>query len=377
MGLLGAGQHVFLSSWWSWIAPPYPANSFPQTDRKFPPPSEIVSVVVPCYNGAPFLAEMCQSISAQSCRKRIEIVFCDDNSADGSREEFRRNADKFLSDRSRFIVTELRNSETSGAGVSRNRCIEVALGDYLCFLDCDDVMHSSRIELQLTELIEREKKSDFDGDVIVSCQLVPFPTNSPFYDAVNAIVDPDELIAHRFREITCPLPTWFVSRQTLAKTGHFLSLRDHPEDLDFFLRHIERGGCLAKIAIPLLNYRIHSAQLSRRIHRNLLMQYKAKHFCEFLKNSNFWQKFQIWGSGRDGKKFFKYLDDEIKLRVSAFLEISEKRRKTTPKLGEISLLGIEHAKPPFVSCVSAGKKNNGMTEKLEGFRPGTDYFQMC
>ncbi len=75
--------------------------------------------------------------------------------------------------------------------------------------------------------------------------------------------------------------------------------------------------------LRLLRYRLHEGQLSRRLSRADLARVKAARFAEMAEAAAGWQRFQIWGCGRDGKLFFRCLPPAARARVSAFLEISE------------------------------------------------------
>ena len=359
------GVHNWIDAWFSWISPKV-GVVFPAVDHTRAGPVE-VSLIVPCFNGAKFAEELVLSIAAQTAKCRMQAVFCDDGSSDGTLDAITSLARLHLPP-PRFVVTILKNAANSGAGYSRNRCVEAALGMFLCFLDCDDVMHAQRVELQLAAAAQ-----ETNHDAIVSCQMECFPTKSPFYAFVNSLVLSSDLMAFRFREVTTPLPTWFMHRSVWEKTGSFLELRDHPEDMDFFLRHTQRGGLLFKLAEELLRYRIHDSQATHRMHRNLLLEYKARLFSQSVEGWPKWKTFQIWGCGRDAKKFFKFLSPAVRSRVSHFLEIDANKHGLLYQ--DIPIVDISEVRPPFVCCVTIGK-NNGIEQKLAPFLNGTDYFQL-
>lgn len=91
---------------------------------------EKVTVVVPVYNVEKYLNECVESIRNQTY-KNLEIILVDDGAKDSSPQlcdELQK-----LDDRIRVI-----HKENEGAGKSRNRGIEAATGDYICFVDSDD-----------------------------------------------------------------------------------------------------------------------------------------------------------------------------------------------------------------------------------------------
>lgn len=168
----------------------YFCSSFPSVDHSLDVVP--VSLIVPCFNCVKFIEDTIVSISKQTFEGLIEIVFCDDGSVDGSFFEIQRLCSVHLSDRRRFLVTLLKNDVNRGAGFTRNRCIDSSLGKMLCFVDCDDIMDEKRIEMQMNDHV--------DDVEIVGCKMRCFPSDSPFYDFVNQLVDSKQLIDFRFRE---------------------------------------------------------------------------------------------------------------------------------------------------------------------------------
>jgi glycosyltransferase involved in cell wall biosynthesis len=93
---------------------------------------DLVSVVVPCHNAEPYVAETLESILAQT-HPAVETIVVDDASTDGSWDVVRRFADRYPEQ-----VRALRLEANRGGGYARNRGAELAGGGYLMFLDADD-----------------------------------------------------------------------------------------------------------------------------------------------------------------------------------------------------------------------------------------------
>jgi glycosyltransferase involved in cell wall biosynthesis len=92
-----------------------------------------VSVVMPVYNAMPYLKECLASLKAQSLRK-FEVILVDDGSTDESLEVLRDFAESDPFDRV-ILLTQ----EHQGAGAARNLGLDHAQGEYVAFLDADDV----------------------------------------------------------------------------------------------------------------------------------------------------------------------------------------------------------------------------------------------
>jgi glycosyltransferase involved in cell wall biosynthesis len=102
-----------------------------------------VSVIMPVFNGAAYLAEAMDSILAQTLTD-IELIVIDDGSADDTVAIVRSYADP----RVRF----LQNPHNLGLPVTRNRGIAEARGDYIAFLDSDDIALPRRLQEQVEYL---------------------------------------------------------------------------------------------------------------------------------------------------------------------------------------------------------------------------------
>jgi len=105
----------------------------------------LVSVIMPAYNAAPFLEEAISSVMSQTVTD-WELFVIDDGSSDDTRQiaaEFM-HADP----RVQLVV----NEGNMGVAKTRNRGIGLAKGQYIAFLDSDDVWHPEKLECQLEKM---------------------------------------------------------------------------------------------------------------------------------------------------------------------------------------------------------------------------------
>ena len=115
-----------------------------------------VTVVIPVYNVEDYLAECLDSVINQTL-KEIEILCIDDGSQDGSLDILLEYANKYKN-------IKVLQEKNSGLSAARNRCVEVAKGEYIHYLDSDDT-----IEPDTYEYLYNTAKSDnldmvfFDG----------------------------------------------------------------------------------------------------------------------------------------------------------------------------------------------------------------------
>lgn len=104
--------------------------------------SELVSIITPSYNSAAYIAEMIESILAQTYTN-WELLITDDCSTDDSVKIIESYATKD----SRIKLFRL--ASNSGAGIARNKSIEEARGRYIAFCDSDDLWKPQKLEKQV------------------------------------------------------------------------------------------------------------------------------------------------------------------------------------------------------------------------------------
>ena len=115
----------------------------------------MVSVIVPIYNVDEYLEECLESIRNQTYTN-IEVILVNDGSTDGSREICESYCEKDI--RFRLI-----NQENQGQSVARNRGVKESVGQYIMFVDSDDVVNTDVLEVLLPYM-----KTDVD---IVECEM--------------------------------------------------------------------------------------------------------------------------------------------------------------------------------------------------------------
>ena len=101
----------------------------------------MVSIIMPSYNTAPFIAESIRSVQAQTYGD-WELLIVDDCSNDHTDEIVK----PYLADER---IRYLKNEKNSGAAVSRNRALREAKGKWIAFLDSDDLWAPEKLEKQI------------------------------------------------------------------------------------------------------------------------------------------------------------------------------------------------------------------------------------
>lgn len=107
--------------------------------------NNLVSIIVPCYNQAQFLDEALQSVLDQTYTN-WECIIVNDGSPDHTEEL----ANKWVDRDNRFIYL---HKENGGLSSARNAGLEVAKGEYIQFLDSDDWIAATKLELSISMLM--------------------------------------------------------------------------------------------------------------------------------------------------------------------------------------------------------------------------------
>ena len=108
--------------------------------------SNLVSIIMPSYNTAAFIAKTIQSVLAQSY-KEWELIIVDDCSTDNTDDVVK----PYLVDKR---IKYLKNIKNSGAAVSRNRALREANGKWIAFLDSDDIWMPDKLAKQISFMVQ-------------------------------------------------------------------------------------------------------------------------------------------------------------------------------------------------------------------------------
>lgn len=113
-----------------------------------PEEQQSVSVIIPTHNRVKMLKEALASVFQQDFEGKIEVIVVDDHSQDGTSEIIAQDYPE---------IKLISNSENVGAYRARNQALAATQGDYIAFLDSDDIWESSYLKSQISALEGREK----------------------------------------------------------------------------------------------------------------------------------------------------------------------------------------------------------------------------
>ncbi len=155
-----------------------------------PQPPYQVSVIVPCYNQGAYLVE-CVSSVLLACRDGVEVIIVDDGSTDPKMSAYLAQAADMAPERVRIL-----RQRNQGLSAARNAGLALAHGEFVHFLDADDLLVPGKIDAQLEQL-----RANPALDVSVSNFLLCDESRSTFSK-------PDEAIAPFDFELADFLYSW-------------------------------------------------------------------------------------------------------------------------------------------------------------------------
>ncbi len=185
-----------------------------------------VSVIVPTHNRPHFLARTIDSLLAQTYR-HTEIVVVDDNNPDSpARADTQALMEKYADCDN---VVYVQNEKSLGGGPARNAGIAAASGDYITFLDDDDVYLPEKVDTQLSFMLKNDLDMSFTDVFIHSAdgKLVEYRRHAYVDDCSN-----DALFRQHIIHSLCPTSTYMIKRSFILSTDGFRSV---PMGQDFML----------------------------------------------------------------------------------------------------------------------------------------------
>lgn len=214
-----------------------------------PPVPGRISVVMPCYNAAPYVEEAVRSVMAQAWAD-VELIVVDDGSSDRSVDLVLRLAEAHPG-----RILQLHTSRL-GPYPARNLGLRHCQGEFVAFLDADDWWLPDTLEKLHTALAEYAADIAYCGWQNVGEGIKFEPYVPPEYEA-------DDPVATFVRTCPWPIHAALLTRELVDRLGGFSERRFSSMDYDFWLRALALTRRIKRVPEVLAFYRWHgSGQIS-------------------------------------------------------------------------------------------------------------------
>lgn len=203
-----------------------------------------ISIIIPCYNSAQWVAETIKSVLSQTIED-WECIIVNDGSTDNSLEIIKSYAEK--DNRIRYI-----DKKNEGVAIARNTAIASAQGEYILPLDADDLIAPTYVEKALKYFEEHPSTK------LVYCEADFFGTREEHWEL-------PEYNYQDFIYYNCIFCSAIYRREDFLKTkGYNSSNRNNLEDWDFLLNFLKEDDIVHRIPETLFFYRIHGDSRTKR-----------------------------------------------------------------------------------------------------------------
>lgn len=229
----------------------------------------LVSILIPAYNAEKWLKQSLDSALSQSWQKK-EVIVVDDGSRDATFAIAKGYQGKNVK-----VVRQ----DNAGACAARNSALELAQGDYLQWLDSDDILHPEKIAAQMARIKkegnDRHLYSSAFGIFFYRCSRARFAPHSLWHD-----LTPLQWFLNKFNNDDSMFPAvWLVSRRLTEQAGRWNERLTLDDDGEYFGRVIAAAEAVPFVPEAKSYYRqVNSNSISKTINHkaclSLLQSYK-------------------------------------------------------------------------------------------------------
>lgn len=217
----------------------------------------LIDVVMPTYNAAAYIGEALDSIFSQG-DYAFRVIVVNDGSTDNTEQVLQPWMDRIA----------YFSKPNEGVVKTRNYALDRLEGDFVAFLDADDVWLPGKIEKQLAILNSNAEIGGVYGNANLIDSEGKADGRSYIKQEIREELVPD-LYAYLFLKDPIPTSNLILRRAVLEQAGRFDPALPGTEDYDMWLR-VARLTLLHYIDEPLSLYRVHGSNISR----NLLVRHR-------------------------------------------------------------------------------------------------------
>jgi glycosyltransferase involved in cell wall biosynthesis len=205
----------------------------------------LVSILIPAYNAERFLAETIRSALAQTWPRK-EIIIVDDGSTDQTLAVARQFASRNLS---------VNTQENQGASAARNKAFELCHGDYVQWLDADDLLAPDKIAQQMQRLRDYPSKWTLFSSAWAYFICRPHRARfipTPLWSDLSPL---EWLLRKMGQNLHMQTATWLVSRELTEAAGPWDTRLSLDDDGEYFCRVVLASNAIRFVADARVFYR--------------------------------------------------------------------------------------------------------------------------
>lgn len=221
----------------------------------------LISVIMPSYNSEKYILEAINSVIAQTFHY-WELIVIDDGSDDNSTDIIKEIIN--VDNRVKFY----KNKENKGVSATRNRGISLARGEWIAFLDSDDVWECDKLQKQLNSAERNDANFLFTGSSFITESGVEYEGRFEVPEKVTY----KQLRKHNVIACSSVLIKKCLLREVKMERD------DIHEDYAAWLRILKNGNIAYGINEPLLIYRISRNSKSGNKFKTFKMTYQVYKF---------------------------------------------------------------------------------------------------
>ncbi len=237
------------------------------------------SIIIPAYNAAKYISQTLDSVRDQKY-KNYEVIIVNDGSKDNTEDEIKSYIDKNPEMDIHYIA-----QENGGVSAARYRCGQEASGDYLAFLDADDIWYPDKLT-KVVELIEKNRADVIYHDFVEvatdgkSCRVSARTLNED--DPLSDLIINGNALA---TSATC------VCMRLYKEIDPFVSKLSAYEDYECWIKYAAAGAKFSHICECLSEYKRNENSLTLVNDKYIIDSYNNQlTFLKYLDGSKFTKK---------------------------------------------------------------------------------------
>lgn len=235
---------------------------------------KLLSIIMPIYNAEKYMRDSIESILNQTY-KNIELILIDDGSSDNSLEicnEYRKRDN-------RIKVKQIQNS---GCAIARNVALKMIQGDYISFVDSDDIINKRMCEVLVKNLEEN------NADISI-CNFIEFINNIPtleLKELKNELYNNEEAIENLNLKNKFTLALWSkVYRKELFDGEEFPNISSSSDNFIAY-KLLYKSNKIVYCDFPFYYYRVNPNSIThKKSNINMNILYEGKKIVEYIKKN--------------------------------------------------------------------------------------------